>query len=297
MAKLLEKLATGVVNNSEITTLDKIVLDLLKESDEELENIKQSLIATGDIPSDKELTGHEDKIIDHALSRYDKKASKAMGRNVPSTWNIRGDEAGKDNLEIRKRKLFRALQERRGLIGQSFAVAIAENVQKAQKALERAANQTIQNKSEIDIALPMQMDVLKDLLKKKRTEVLAILDLPESGGSAFVIKYSTKGPHTHEKLVAALDQLENDTLHLNNQRIVEARDLTVHRFNTNVNTKLLAVLATLTNEITPIAKQSVDKLSFMTDAERTALESVLMLSWMERQRTILSQNDSAAAAK
>ena len=100
----------AVVNPLEIALLNSIVDSILEQCDKEFDNLLSMTKYTQISSKDAEIIIN--RIIDHLNDDYDKRSQETLKRTLPSLKD-NYNEGGKDNLEIRKRILNRALQEKK----------------------------------------------------------------------------------------------------------------------------------------------------------------------------------------
>jgi hypothetical protein len=117
---------TSVVDNpAQIAKLQKIIDRRLEQYDIEINVIIDSCDR---IRVSEEILEMEQTVIDRCLTDYDKEACPYMGREINSNWM----EGGGDNLEVRKRVLYRELNSKRG----KLATVLNQRFEKARSQYE-----------------------------------------------------------------------------------------------------------------------------------------------------------------
>lgn len=91
----------------EINKLDLIIERCVKKYEK---GINECFLNSGIQLTDDQILVNEEAIISKCLEKYDNEACEFMGRKINKNWK----EGGGDNLEIRKRILFRKLTEMKG---------------------------------------------------------------------------------------------------------------------------------------------------------------------------------------
>jgi hypothetical protein len=110
--QLAKQAGETVANAVELATLDNIVDDLVESCDADLMTLAKSFEKDGVTAEAAEAL--ESDLWIRYFQSYDKRAQKAVGRNLP-TLPVDWSE-GKDNLQVRKRILGRNLDKRKGFI-------------------------------------------------------------------------------------------------------------------------------------------------------------------------------------
>lgn len=266
---------------AEIVVLDDIVARLLKRCDQELDRHKEKSEMT--VTEAKEI---EEALFRKMLSEYDRKVSETSAEPVPDNWNDREQAAPKEKSAVRKRILYRGLEERKGKLYEMFIQANENNIKIVRDALRTAKRRSDDYYVELRSTLPMIADDLELLLEKRRISFTTRL-LEIAGGMDNINKISPMlgiGDISLTMFNEGLLLNEQETRQKNAQLVEEAKEAERKSMDIKINSAIKMALKEL--EAVQEERHFADEdLPFLNKVEKEQLRQELM----GKIRTKLSQ--------
>lgn len=181
-----KNIGSAISSASEKSDLDAINSKLLSECDSEMKTFirdKESITLV-------EAETFERDLFERLNSEYDKKASKAVGRPVPATWNA----GGQDNLEIRKRILNRSLDAKKGHIFSSINKGLDDMKAHFGVVLRNAEQLMTAFSVSTHELMPLKAIDLHDMIEKNVAEIKESMNAAFPGGYPKLVEYASLTP-------------------------------------------------------------------------------------------------------